>query len=214
MSGHYFGADQHPPAPCATPLHRGESTSRSRSPLYEEGCPKGGVCRKKLLIMACVPFFQALFALSLLALSACHSSPKPPAYDPVVVRFFLETRPGEAGVALHLPVSGVSVTVAAKPILVEYDILNAEVARVELGQCLLLQFTPAAARDLYRLSVASVGRRLVLTLNDEPVGARRVEQAMPDGTVLVFVERPDADLPALVGRIKRTAADIVAAAKK
>jgi len=132
----------------------------------------------------------------------------------MVVRFFLETRPGEAGVSLHLPVSGVSVVVAAKPILVEYDILNAEVAHVELGNCLMLQFTPAAARDLYRLSVASVGRRLVLTLNDEPVGARRIEQAIADGTVLVFVERPDADLPALVGRIKRTSADIVAASKK
>jgi hypothetical protein len=147
------------------------------------------------------------------ALTAC-TSPKPAAYDPVVVRFFLETRPGEAGVPLQLPVSGVGITVAAKPILVEYDILNAEVARVELGDCLLLQFTPAAARDLYRLSVASLGRRLVLTLNDEPVGARRIEQAIGDGTILVFVERPDADLPGLVGRIKRTSADIVAAAKK
>ena len=59
-----------------------------------------------------------------------------------------------------------------------------------------------------------MGRRLVLTLNDEPVGARRIEQAMNDGTILVFVERPDADLPALVERIKRTSADIVASAKK
>lgn len=147
-------------------------------------------------------------------LTACSSAPKQPAYQPVVVRFFLETRPGEAGVPLQLPVSGVGVTVAAKPILVEYDVLNAEVARVELGNCLLLQFTPAAARDLYRLSVAGMGRRLVLTLNDEPVGARRIEQAIGDGTILVFVERPDADLPGLVGRIKRTSADIVAAAAK
>ena len=152
--------------------------------------------------------------LGVLFLSGCQSSPKPTAYEPLVVRFFLETRPGEAGVLLQLPVSGVGVTVAAKPILVEYDVLNAEVARVELGECLLLQFTPAAARDLYRLSVASVGRRLVLTLNDEPVGARRIEQAIGDGTILVFVERPDAELPGLVARIKRTSADIVAAAKK
>ena len=37
---------------------------------------------------------------------------------------------------------------------------------------------------------------------------------MGDGTLLVFVERPDAELPALVERIKRTSADIVVAAKK
>ncbi len=161
------------------------------------------------------PTKSAFFGLlGVLFLSGCQSSPKPATYEPLIVRFFLETRLGEAGVPLHLPISGVGVTVAAKPILVEYDILNAEVARVELGNCLLLQFTPAAARDLYRLSVASMGRRLVLTLNDEPVGARRIEQAIGDGTILVFVERPDAELPGLVGRIKRTSADIVAAAKK
>jgi hypothetical protein len=152
--------------------------------------------------------------VSTLALTACTSAPKPVDYQPLVVRFFIEARPGEGGVPVHLPVSGVSVTVAAKPVLVEYDILNAEVAKVELGQCLMLQFTPAAARDLYRLSVASMGRRLVLTLNDEPVGARRIDQALGDGTLLVFVERPDAELPALVERIKRTSADIVAAGKK
>jgi hypothetical protein len=168
------------------------------------GLERGRPRPRLLLVIGCLLF----------ALSACTSTPKPMAYEPLVVRFFIEARPGEAGVLVHLPVSGVSVTVAAKPVLVEYDILNAEVAKVELGQCLLLQFTPAAARDLYRLSVASMGRRLVLTLNDEPVGARPIDQAMPDGTLVVFVERPDSALPALVERIKRTSDDIVAAAKK
>ncbi|MDB6113111.1 MAG: hypothetical protein JWQ62_56, partial [Lacunisphaera sp.] len=122
-----------------------------------------------------------------------------------------EVRAGEAGVPAQLPVSGVGITISAKPVIVEYDIANAEVAHVDLGACLMLQLTPAAARDLYRMSVASLGRRLVLFLNDAPMGARRIEQAMPDGTILVFVETPDAELAPLVARLKRTSAEIIAA---
>ena len=147
-------------------------------------------------------------------LPSCVSKSKTPDYQPLVARFFLEARPGETGVPLQLPVSGVSITVGAKPLFVEYDILNAELAKVDLGPCLLLQLTPAATRDLYRLSVASVGRQLVLVLNDAPVGVHRIEQAMTDGTVLVFVEGPDAALPALVERLRQTSAEIASAAKK
>lgn len=155
--------------------------------------------------------FLVLWAI--LALTACQQTSKQPPYEPLVARLFLETRPDEAGITVRLPVSGVSVNVAAKPVLVEYDLRNAETARVDLGPCLLLQVSPAAARDLYRLSVSAVGRRLVLLLNDEPVGVHRIEQALAEGTILVFVERPDTELPALVERLKRTTADIATAAQ-
>jgi hypothetical protein len=156
---------------------------------------------------------QLLTLLLMLALPGCQSA-KPPDYQPLVARFFLESRPGETGVPLQLPVSGVSITVGAKPVFVEYDIRNAELAKVDLGPCLLLQLTPAAARDLYRLSVASVGRRLVLVLNDAPAGVHRIERAMPEGSILFFVETPDTALPALVERLRRTSAGIAATAKK
>jgi hypothetical protein len=152
-------------------------------------------------------------ALLLMVNPGCQSA-QPPAHQPLVARLFLEVRSGEVGVPLQLPVSGVTIMVGAKPVFMEYDLANAEQAQVELGRCLLLRLNPAATRDLYRLSVASLGRRLVVELNDAPVGARRIEQAMSDGTILVFVEKPDAELPSLVARLKHTSADIAAAAKK
>ena len=153
--------------------------------------------------------------LAAAGLTSCQSTPAAPTdYQPLVARFYLETKPTEAGLAVQLPQSGVNVNVGPKPVFVEYDIINAEVAQVDLGKCLLVQLTPAASRDLYRLSVASVGRRLVLSLNDKLVGARRIERAMSDGNIMVFVELPDADLPDLVSRLKRTTVDIVLAAKK
>lgn len=160
-----------------------------------------------------LPLHLGGLLLALLYLAGCQSAP-PPDYQPLVARFYLEVRPGEAGVPVQLPRSGVSLTVNAKAVFAEFDIRNAEVARVDLGPCLLLQLTPAAARDLYRLSVTQLGRRLVLLLNDAPRGVRLIEQAMPDGEILIFVEIPDMELAALVERLKRTSADIQSAAKK
>lgn len=138
----------------------------------------------------------------------------PRASDPTAGgAIFLEVRPGEGGVPLTLPVSGVLITVNAKPVIVENDIVNAEIARVDLGPCLLLQLTPAASRDLYRLSVAQHGQRLVLVLNDVPVGARRLEPAMAADGILIFIETPVTDLAEQVARLKRTSKAIAAAAR-
>lgn len=158
-----------------------------------------------------------LFSAGLLLLAwlgGCQTAKVPTDYEPLVARFFIEAKTNEASIALQLPVSGVSIAVNPRPVIVEYDIVNAEMARVEMGACLMVQLTSAAARDLYRFSVSNQGRRLVLSLNDAPFGVRRIEQAMTEGAILIFVEVPDAELPQLVNRLKRTSADIAAAAAK
>ncbi len=146
-----------------------------------------------------------------LTLAGCQSAP--PQIEPVVARFYLEARPGEAGTPVELPVSKVRIAVNPKPVLVEYDIANVELAKVDLGWCLLFRMTPAAARDLYRMSVAAQGRRLVLTCNNLPLGVRRLDQAVPDGALLIFVEAANEDLPSLADRIRRTSAGLQAKAK-
>jgi hypothetical protein len=150
----------------------------------------------------------ALFALLALALaSGCQSTPDP-LNEPLVSRLFLENRPGEAGVTLELPISKVRVAVNPKPVFVETDIIGAELVRVKLGWCIMLRFTPAAGRDLYRLSAANAGRRLVLTFNDNPAGARRIDELMGQSALLIFVEADDVNLPPLVERLNRTSADL------
>ena len=147
----------------------------------------------------------ALFLL--LFMAGCQSKPDP-MKEPLVARFFLESRPGEAGVPQQLPVSGVGITVNPRAVFIESDIVDAELVRSNLGWCMRVRLTPAAARDLYRLSLASIGQRLVLTFNGLPAGAGRIEQAMADGALLIFVEVQDINLPPLVERLKRTSADI------
>lgn len=147
--------------------------------------------------------------LGLVFLPGCQSTPPDPMNEPLVARFFLEARPGEAGLPVQLPISKLGVTLNPKPVFVETDILDADLTRVKLGWCMLVRFTPAAARDLYRLSVANPGRRLVLTFNGQPAGVRRIDEVMAQGVLLIFVEVDDVNLPPLVERLKRTSADLV-----
>jgi hypothetical protein len=152
----------------------------------------------------------AIFALMLFG--GCATTPSHD-YTPAVARFYLESTDARSA-TITLPQSGVQVAVASQPVLTETDITNVEVAKVELGECLMFQLTSAATRDLYRLTGSNQGRRLVLTLNGMPLGARRIEQPLADGAVLIFVEVPDSDLPALVARLKKTSADLQRAAAR
>ena len=155
------------------------------------------------------PLFQVLaLAIGLFGVAGCQTREPTLLDQPLVARFFMEVRPGTPGLTVQLPISKVMINVNPKPVLVESDITNVEFAKVDLGWCLYFQFSPTAARDLYRLSAANLGGRLVLTLNDTPVGARVLDQAIAEGGFLIFVELPNEDLPPVAERLKRTSAAI------
>ncbi|MBI4622516.1 MAG: hypothetical protein HY736_04740 [Verrucomicrobia bacterium] len=143
--------------------------------------------------------------LSMVLLTGCQTAEPARDYRPTWARFFLESG-DESGTEIVLPQSRVRLVVNAKPVLTEGDIVAVELAQVDLGRCLMFQLTPAAVRDFYRLSGSNQGRRLVLLLNDSPVGARRVDGPVTDGVVFVFVEIPDAELPKLVDDLKKSTA--------
>lgn len=146
--------------------------------------------------------------LALAALSAgCTFNGGPRDFRPTIARFFLETTE-EGASTVVLPVSGVRIAIGDKPVFAEGDIVGVELMQVDLGKCLLFQFTPSAARDLYRFSGAHQGRRLVLLLNSVPVGARRFDAPLTDGALYVFAEVADAELPELVTNLKKTSAEL------
>ncbi len=144
-------------------------------------------------------------ALALQAGCGTLSKPAPP---PLVARFFLEADSREAGRAVVLPQSGVSITIAPKPVLMEFDFLDVQVVQVPLGRCLAFRLTLAAGRDLFRLTGREQGRRLVLTLNDEVLAARRIDQPIDDGVLIVFLEVADARLPELADALRHTSTEI------
>jgi hypothetical protein len=149
-------------------------------------------------------FITALGLLSFLLWPACAQAPASRSAV-TTVRFFLEAD-RDAAALIVLPVSGVQIAVEAKPVLSEFDLVDVQVVREELGECLRFQFSRAAARDLYRMTTTRQGRRLVLLVGDQPLGARRIERPSADGQVQIFVERPDAMLPTLAAELREIAA--------
>ena len=148
----------------------------------------------------------SLLSCALVAtLGGCHSSPAARGPAPSEVRFYLEAAGGD-GTPVTLPKSGVHLAVNPKPVITEGDIVNVELVKVDLGLCLLFQLSPRTVRDFYRISVAHQGRRLVLILDGVAIGARTIDGPVTNGVVYVFVELPDADLPALVENLKKSSA--------
>lgn len=127
-------------------------------------------------------------------------------------RFFLESTRDGAGNAT-LPRSDVTISILPKPVITEFDLASVEIAEVELGRCLMFQLTPAASRDLYRLTASRLGQRLVLFLDGQAVGARRIDHAIEDGALLIFVEKPDEALTGLVKSLRATIATLQEARK-
>ena len=149
-------------------------------------------------------FLTGLFLTAVLVgAGGCQSQSGPKDYTPLIARFFLESASGD-GTPLTLPQSGVRLTVNSKPVIVEGDIVHVDLVQVDLGKCLLFHLTPSASRDFYRMSVTHQGRRLVLLVNDSALGARRIDGAITNGTIYVFVEVPDAELPRLVDNLKKS----------
>jgi hypothetical protein len=151
-------------------------------------------------------FFTLMMLVTAIGFSGCQTK-VPTDYSPTHARLFLESTDGR-GPTKTLPKSGVVISIGTQAMITEGDIVNAEVAQVDLGRCLMLQLTPAATRDLYRLTVSNQGKRLVLTLNDVPVGARKIDAPFTDGTLFIFVEMTDAQLENLVRDLKRTSFEI------
>lgn len=150
----------------------------------------------------------------LLAFTGCHSfGEKKRDFTPTTARFFLESTEANAP-TVALPISGLKVAISASPVLTEGELSRVEIVQVELGRCLLFQTTPYSVNELYRVTGANQGRRLVLMLNQLPMGSRRIEGPMADGRLLIFVEVADAALPELVTNMNKTIQELQHAKKK
>lgn len=129
-----------------------------------------------------------------------------------VPRLMLESRGVDygnmTGSTLTLPVSGTVVRVLKDPVVNEFEIINVEMVKVDLGLAMLVETTDKGGRELYRKTVTNKGGRIVLTVNDNPIGARRIDRAISDAKFYTFVEVDDDELGQLVLDIKESLAYI------
>ena len=112
-----------------------------------------------------------------------------------------------------MPLSGVEFHVGSDPVLRELDITDVELVKVDLGLVLLFKFTPEASRSLYRITAGSLGKRLLLKINGNPIGVRIINKPSGDGTWMTFTELSDEALTELVLSLRETTAKIRAKLK-
>ena len=91
----------------------------------------------------------------------------------------------------------------SSPIVDASDIAAVDIVALELGKALLVQLTPRGMNALAERQGALVNRRLVLVINDRAIGTVRLDQPAQSGRLVIFVEVPDSDLPALVQSVQR-----------
>lgn len=152
--------------------------------------------------------FILVLVLPLLVLCGCRKETAPENLR--APRLYLEGRTMNYGAMtparMVMPKSGTMIEVMKEPLVNEFEIVNAELVRVELGMALLLQLSDRGARSLYRASVTNTGNRIVLSINGNPVGFRRLDGAITDGNFYCFVEMKDAALEELVMDLKESLA--------
>jgi len=152
--------------------------------------------------------FILVLVLPLLTLCGCRKEVAPENLK--VPRLYLEGRAMNYGAItparMVMPKSGTLIEVMKEPLVNEFEIVNAEMVKVELGMALLLQLSDRAARNLYRASVVNTGNRVVVTINGNPVGFRRLDGAIIDGNFYSFVEMNDTALAELVIDLKESLA--------
>ena len=129
-----------------------------------------------------------------------------------VPRLMIESRSmnygGSRDTSLTLPVSGTTILVESEPIVNEFDIINVDLVKVDMGLALALDLTDTGRRELYRRSVTNIGNRIVLTSNGKPIGARVLDGAITDGRLYTFVEIPDDELGQFVLDLKESIAEL------
>ena len=126
-------------------------------------------------------------------------------FDPAVCQFFLEEVDGDANTAPMLPMSHIRLPLGTDPVILESDIVNAELGQTGSGAHFLqFQLRSDAARALYRITVTNNGKRLGLKINGLLVGAMKIDAPFTTGTISMFVELDDASLPKLVESIQKS----------
>ena len=136
---------------------------------------------------------RLLAALAALALAGCT-----PELPEDVFTVYIEapiSAPASGQAPVRLAVSGVQVSVLRIPVVQAEHFLNTEV--VEAGDpdirsaFLLVQTDPKVAQTLLRTTslAESMGKKLVLVVNDEAIGLMPLDQPVPDGNLFFAVER-------------------------
>ena len=124
---------------------------------------------------------------------------------PLKARFFLENRlptPLQKTVSQTLEVSKINIITDSQALILETDLINVELVKVELGLCLLFQIDRSLVNRLYTKSINEKGSRIVFVYNERTIGSTILSNPIADGKLYMFLEISDRELPEIVTDLK------------
>ena len=153
-------------------------------------------------------FFVLSLLLCLVVVTGCRSFRRDD-FPRQVARFYVETSeryPERFRVPVTLPYSEATIQIDPRIRIAEWDLVMVDVFEAELGPALAFTLTSDAARDVRILTYNNQGRRMVLLVNEVPVGAKLISRGIEDGVIRMYLEVPDEDLEDLATNIVKTSA--------
>lgn len=151
-------------------------------------------------------FLPKLLWVSILFLAGCQSTKELPKSD---FKIFIEQSDSAWSVTATMPMSQVTIPIYPQPIFFATDIDHVSVESSNLGPCLSFYLTRRAAITFYRFSVESLGRKLVLIKDGEPIGlSLPIQDTDFQGAFLIFPEIDPAILPHLTDELNQIIAQL------
>ncbi|MDR3317588.1 MAG: hypothetical protein LBS71_02150 [Puniceicoccales bacterium] len=150
------------------------------------------------------------FAIITLFLNGCQTAKNLPKSD---FHFYIESNETSANAlwirTATMPVSDLKINICPYPALLAKDVEFAQLIPSNVGQCILFKFTHPASVMLYQLSVESVGRKIVLIFNGQPIGlSMPINSTIMDGTLAIFPEINEDELKSVIKEINDTVVKI------
>jgi len=120
-------------------------------------------------------------------------------------RFFIEAVGAELKsskiLSVQLPVSASVIQIKPVPSIPEFEIESVAVEQGNMGKYLQFKLKNKARLQLMSMCGEYRGRRLVLVLGQDPIGAWRINKILDNGSISTYVEIPDESLDTLAKQI-------------
>ncbi len=131
-------------------------------------------------------------------LCSCSSDKK----RPHTAEFYLEKEYPTAE-SIHYDAAELLQASGNRPVVMDKEIDDVDLVRVDAGICLLFHLSPSSTMRLAHTTANNLGKRLVLVIDGKPVGIRMIDEIIQNGQLFTFTELSSQEMGKTVVQLKQ-----------